>query len=327
MNLDELKHLNPPAEPLSLYRYQQAERLLDTGLKLIQTAQNYPFEQASPLLQAVQVLMEALRYRQADVRCHLALAYAFNLMNREDMAQRFVRQAAELAPDQQLVADMLWIFGCEEEETDLPDACFPEVRALQQSEAQELFLRMENHIIARVHRLMKHPLCQLEPDASLERAQLFQSGLSDIRAMYLDIQQRLQHLAPHLAVEMLFQRLQPLKAQLRRLQDKLALCCELRLLQQQLDVSMQACLHLHQAFSRYLTSETLQAEIDVLLDDCQDFSHRLDKLETENCQIQDLKGLYHALVDQVSALMERHAWQAIEQQQKSGHRPGQTRSA
>lgn len=317
MNLNKLKNLELPIEALPRYRHQQADKYLEAGLKLLQTAQTQDFDHSASLQEAMPLLLDALRYRRRDLRCHLALAYLFSLKKMDDTSQMFMQRASDLAPAQPMIAELYWLFADKDEQALLQSDFAPPSQALKPAEIKELSARLESDIVATVLKVMRHPQCQLEPDASFERARIFQMAISEIRSLYQQMEQRLQSLAPHLAVGELCQRLQPLKSQLQRLKGKLMQCCEYRLMQAQMEVSLQACQRLNQMFSHHLYAQSLQIEIDVLLDDCDTFAQQLEKLNTTSGKTSKLMGIYRILVEQVTDLIERQSLHALKQENQA----------
>lgn len=299
INLSELKHLKFISESQPVYCHQQAEKQLDAALTLMASQETAPHP--GRLLQACSLLMDALRYHRLDIRPRIALAYAFSLLDEEDMAIACLSQALELDAQNPLILAMLQGLG----RVEAPDPFRPWPAPLSSQAQADLYDRIDQHILSRLQRLSRYPHYQLEAAASGERARLLLSAVLEVRAICQEIRLRLLPLDRHPQLPALRRRMQPLESQLRQLEQKYCLCGEYRLLQKEMEISLNACTRLEGDFSRRIAAGTLLPELDALLNHCDRFADRLDALYQAERQAPELILLYECLLDRVADLRER----------------------
>lgn len=303
MNLEALRSCALRIDLSQSYSQQQAGRHLAEAFRLLEKAERRNFVPGSICRRAGAALHEAMRYARGEACPLLAMAWLASRLGDEGLTRCCLADALSLDPTHPLAWELL--HGLDRHSYALgPGQPMPPICP---EDAGALGIQLERKLVARVLTIMKQSQYQLSPAASEDRADAIARALGELRGLCREFVLSLQQLELYLDTGNLRERLRPLAAQIKRQQDRLHLCGELRLLRQGLETSLAACQRVSAEFSLHRAARSLQPELELLLDDCDHFADRIDALDQRGIETDELLGLYRALTTRVTELQERQA--------------------
>ncbi|PKL75400.1 MAG: hypothetical protein CVV27_15595 [Candidatus Melainabacteria bacterium HGW-Melainabacteria-1] len=312
--LQQLDALSKLSGTRDMQRHQRAQDQLVEGMKLLQRAHDEGFTQPLRLQQACSLLIEAIKQRRGDIRPYLGLAYIFMLLEDHAQAQKYVRQALTLEPDNPLVRsfqariaeDHQRIAARRQTLRHSPGPSAASIAAADQGlDYDALYETAQSEIRKLLRELMlaglSAPVSNARGIAALEQRQAAQ------QAGHQAILAQLKIVDEDIDTADLVRLLKPVEAHLRRSQQVIELSKQLQSLaarlREDIELAAQICEEAR-GTQDPADLEVLEENLEALLDNADGYAQSIEELQQQHQQLADIETLYAQLQEQIESYQD-----------------------
>lgn len=304
----------PDAQSLEAVRDQrlnQAKLWSSQGISLLSLAELDDYQNREIVLQACHLLMDAIQIKRDFVEPYLHLARAFIVFNDDQQALKYLLEARHYDPENQDIQRLLEFL----QSTSSPKAS--QTAQLQETDLNQIFSQsmnaqdleaLEEAILRDIRNLLasEHTQIQASPDPQIQAA--LRQTQHSLQVQFQAIQDRLNDLSQYTEISGLQLSLRPLEILLRRFNATLQLSERLAELQQEIlrqKAIVTTALTQDQGSSDTASEARLEADLESVLDHCDQLADQLDELASANQDISSLEGVYQELVDVILLWQDR----------------------
>lgn len=313
--LNQISSLQEQSAQLSSRRHQEAEEDLIFGTLCLEKFESTGFREAELLKEACRRFIHSIQCNSRDIRPHLALIYLFTLIEDYDTAQIYVASAQAidvehpfLAALQEFVREARRQSQLEAQQAARAASAPPAGTATDQPQEID-YDALYDRIEAAIPMLVRKASQLVPPDPSLQSLHIeeLQQHLAQLEDKQKQILAQIKTVEEEIDAEELRTALQPLHVSLQRLQQNLGFSQQMRRLykelRNQLNMVEQVCTEA-QKTSEPDDLPILEENVEALLDQCDQFADRLDELEQQKVNIDELLKYYQRLVSEVESFQD-----------------------
>ncbi|PIQ27675.1 hypothetical protein COW36_07205 [bacterium (Candidatus Blackallbacteria) CG17_big_fil_post_rev_8_21_14_2_50_48_46] len=284
-------------------RQERSADAYDQGIQALQEAKNSKFKDKEALLKACDLLFLSLKNNRKNPDPFLALAYVLILMGDTKKAIRYLKEVQKIEPENELACKLFQsILESQKMMLEKPEnSSFVSSSASESQEPSTLYDAMESEIqtfLKQVRANQKPVLVCLNSEA-LESLKTEFQILSEALNRF---DQQIKQLEASLDVTPLYLLLRPIETLILNYQRAMNQSRSLQKLSADLLKTKQETLSMIQAVNQ--NGQSVQPELEILLDTCDTFADRLDELEAKKIDIQVLLLSYEDLLKHVSFLQD-----------------------
>lgn len=292
-------------------RHGQAARQLDKGLDLLQKLQADNFNEPLRLQEAAGLLIDALKNNRRDIRPCLGLAYIFLILEDHQMAQKYVRQALEIEPQNAQVRDFQTRIAEDYQRVAARRDNLRLAPSLVSGETakthdlDKLYDECEGLIRNLLRELMVQGVAQ--PVADRRKLGVLEQNLQNYQQAFAHISQQLQVVDREIDCSDLLRLLKPIEAQLNKNKANLALSQHWIQLCQQLQdelTTVEQCLEEATQVSSKADLEILEENLDALLDNADGYAQAIEDYEAQGHHVEPLLGPYEELQKKIETYQD-----------------------
>lgn len=325
----QLEALSKLSNSRDQQRHGQSEKFLLEGLNLIDQANAEGFSRPLRLQEAASHLTEAIKHKRTDTRPYLGLAYIFLLLEDHNMAQKYVRQALQLEPTNQLakafqarIAEDFQRVSQRRQElrstTQLSRSKAPLAPVARlQSSADELDAdALYDEAEAKIRQLLRDLMLAGLPNPAADS-----KGILALQQRYENYQQLHQGILKQLAIvdeeldtSSLQRLLKPVDAHQQRCRAIIAFSQELKGLKDSIlqeTEQVEAIIEEARSTEDPADIEVLEENLEALLDNADGYAQDIERLQTQNFPLAGIEDLYEKLQERLEsyqdALEETHS--------------------
>jgi tetratricopeptide (TPR) repeat protein len=289
----------------------------EAGLQALGRAHDERFCNKQSLIEACEQLIKAISAQREDIRPYLALSYLFTILEDFDTALEYLQAALHLDPQHEVALAFLDTIRAQRQGDPLPAAPAPAASRTPGRAATEappappapemldldaLYDQIEQRILERIRAFSAAAPPQPAPDATQLKALKLQ--LQQMQGELAQLRAGIDQLEAEFDTAELRQTLRPLDLSVQRYQALYATAQNMYHLRQALRQELETVVRLRSEAQTEADATGLEAQLEALLDRCDEFADQLDTLEAQGHPSPPLLKDYEQLVQAVEALQE-----------------------
>lgn len=274
------------------------------AVALLSIAAQDAYQDRELVLQACNLLMDAIQLARQNIDAYLHLARVFIIFRDDRQALKYLKLAQEYEPEHPDI--QMYLSFLVDVASEGTSAAPPTVSSLAvpESDGDILYEELEQYVYKKVQAMMSLGLAIFQPvlagDAFFQLCKI----TDDLNLDYQQIQAKMQALAQEMDVLDLQKKMRPLEIMLHRLQNTQRYSERL----QAADQANRSLLEYTQALYERAQHNPRDAEIamhlETLLDQCDQLADEIDQLEAAHVNIQPLVPIYEQSSERLSEIQD-----------------------